>query len=42
MIDSETTKMAVGDLDKYYVALDKALLNYHAMKVCEGHVRDEL
>jgi hypothetical protein len=35
LIEHETTKMAVSDLDKYYLALDKALLNFHSIKVQE-------
>ena len=33
MIDYETTQIVVNDLDKYYDALDKALLRYHGMKI---------
>ena len=33
MIDYETTQIVVHDLDKYYDALDKALLRYHGMKI---------
>jgi len=33
MIEYETTNIVVGDLDKYYDALDKALLRYHGMKI---------
>ncbi len=31
----ETTNIAVSDLEKYYSALDKALLRYHGIKVQE-------
>ena len=33
MIEYETTSIVVTDLDKYYDALDKALLSYHGMKI---------
>ena len=33
MIEHETTTIVVSDLDKYYDALDKALLRYHGMKI---------
>jgi len=33
MIEHETTNIVVTDLDKYYDALDKALLRYHGMKI---------
>lgn len=33
MIEHETTTIVVADLDKYYDALDKALLRYHGMKI---------
>jgi DNA repair protein RAD50 len=33
MIEHETCKMAVTDLDLYYSALDKALLKYHGLKI---------
>ena len=33
MIEHETTNIVVTDLDKYYDALDKALLSYHGMKI---------
>lgn len=33
MIEHETTQIVVHDLDKYYDALDKALLRYHGMKI---------
>ena len=36
MIDYETTQIVVNDLDKYYDALDKALLRYHGMKINVG------
>ena len=29
----ETTRIAVLDLDKYFQALDKALLRYHSLKI---------
>jgi DNA repair protein RAD50 len=34
MIQHETTAMAVKDLEQYHMALDKALMKYHGMKVC--------
>eukprot|EP00581_Thalassiosira_minuscula_P014753 CAMPEP_0183721268 /NCGR_PEP_ID=MMETSP0737-20130205/13594_1 /TAXON_ID=385413 /ORGANISM="Thalassiosira miniscula, Strain CCMP1093" /LENGTH=1404 /DNA_ID=CAMNT_0025951247 /DNA_START=143 /DNA_END=4357 /DNA_ORIENTATION=+ len=33
MIQHETTTIVVSDFDKYYDALDKALLRYHGMKI---------
>ncbi len=33
MIEHETTNIVVSDLDIYYNSLDKALLNYHGMKI---------
>ncbi|KAL7541621.1 hypothetical protein ACHAXR_011068 [Thalassiosira sp. AJA248-18] len=33
MIEHKTTNIVVTDLDKYYDALDKALLRYHGMKI---------
>jgi len=33
MIEHETTGIVVADLDKYYDALDKALLRYHGIKI---------
>lgn len=33
MISFETTKIAVTDLDKYFQAVDKALLRYHSLKI---------
>lgn len=33
MIDYETTNLVVQDLDKYYAALDKALLRFHSIKI---------
>ena len=33
MISFETTKIAVSDLDKYFQAVDKALLRYHSLKI---------
>jgi len=35
MIECEISSLAVSDLDKYYNALDKALLRYHGMKIAE-------
>ena len=35
MIDYETTNLVVQDLDKYYDALDKALLRFHGIKIGE-------
>ncbi|KAL7546129.1 hypothetical protein ACHAWF_016245, partial [Thalassiosira exigua] len=35
MIEFETTSIVVSDLDKYYDALDKALLRYHGMKIAD-------
>jgi DNA repair protein RAD50 len=35
MIEHETTTIVVTDLDKYYDALDKALLRYHGMKISD-------
>lgn len=35
LIEFETTKLAVTDLDKYYRALDAALVEYHARKIRE-------
>jgi DNA repair protein RAD50 len=35
MIESEVCSLAVSDLEKYYNALDKALLRYHGMKIAE-------
>jgi DNA repair protein RAD50 len=35
LVEYETTGMAVSDLDKYYQALDKALMKYHTMKIME-------
>lgn len=35
MIEHETTNIVVTDLDKYYDALDKALLSYHGMKISD-------
>ncbi|KAG5180571.1 P-loop containing nucleoside triphosphate hydrolase protein [Tribonema minus] len=35
LIDVETTAMAVADLEKYWTALDKALMRYHHMKIAE-------
>ena len=34
-IEYETTLMAVTDLDSYYTALDRALLNFHMLKIRE-------
>jgi len=33
LIEFETTQMAVQDLEKYWTALDKALMRYHRMKI---------
>ena len=35
MIECEISSLAVSDLEKYYNALDKALLRYHGMKIAE-------
>jgi DNA repair protein RAD50 len=35
VIKHETTQIAVSDLDKYYTALDNALLRYHGIKITE-------
>eukprot|EP01069_Polyplicarium_translucidae_P003772 Polyplicarium_translucidae@DN2405_c0_g1_i1.p2 len=35
LVQSETIGMAVKDLQKYHAALDKALMNYHTMKMTE-------
>lgn len=35
MIEHETTTIVVTDLDKYYDALDKALLRFHALKISD-------
>jgi DNA repair protein RAD50 len=35
MIETETTSMAVQDLDLYHSAFDKALLKYHGLKIQE-------
>ena len=35
MIEHETTTIVVTDLDKYYDALDKALLRFHALKIAD-------
>ncbi|KAL4114736.1 hypothetical protein PRIC2_014192 [Phytophthora ramorum] len=35
LIQSETTQLAVGDLDRYFKALDESLLQYHSKKVEE-------
>ncbi len=35
MIETETSNLAVSDLDLYYGALDKALLRYHGIKIQE-------
>jgi DNA repair protein RAD50 len=35
MIKHDTTNIAVSDLEKYYSALDKALLRYHGIKIAE-------
>jgi len=35
MIMHSTTQAAVGDLEKYHAALDKALLRYHGLKIGE-------
>ncbi|GBG25414.1 DNA repair protein RAD50 [Hondaea fermentalgiana] len=34
-IEARTTKMAADDLDKYYKALDTALMRFHSMKIEE-------
>ncbi|CAM9113656.1 unnamed protein product [Pylaiella littoralis] len=35
MIEHRTTEMTVTDLDKYWTALDKALLRFHTMKIAD-------
>lgn len=35
MIDLRTTELANGDLQKYYKAMDRAIMNYHAQKMAE-------
>jgi DNA repair protein RAD50 len=35
LIKSETTQMAVRDIDKYHSALDKALQHFHSLKIAE-------
>lgn len=35
MIEVRTTELASGDLEKYYKALDKAIMNYHNLKMEE-------
>ncbi|KAL4230576.1 DNA repair protein rad50 [Mactra antiquata] len=35
MIDLRTTELANNDLEKYYHALDKAIMNYHNLKMTE-------
>jgi len=35
MIEHETTKLAVSDLDKYHSALDKALMKFHSIKIAD-------
>ena len=39
MIETETLKMVVDDLGKYYKALDTALMRYHSMKIKEINSR---
>lgn len=31
----QTTELANGDLQKYYKAMDRAIMNYHAQKMAE-------
>lgn len=35
LIEYETTKLTVSDLDKYHTALDKSLMDYHGHKVAD-------
>lgn len=35
MIEHQTTLLAVSDLDKYYTALDKALMKFHSLKIAD-------
>ncbi|KAK7482604.1 hypothetical protein BaRGS_00026205, partial [Batillaria attramentaria] len=35
MIDLRTTELANGDLEKYYKAMDRAIMSYHAQKMAE-------
>jgi DNA repair protein RAD50 len=35
MIEHQTTLLAVSDLDKYYTALDKALMKFHSIKIAD-------
>ncbi|XP_023226212.1 DNA repair protein RAD50-like [Centruroides sculpturatus] len=35
VIDLKTTELTCNDLNKYYIALDRAILRYHAMKMSE-------
>lgn len=35
MIQMRTTELANQDLDKYYKALDKAIMKYHGLKLEE-------
>ena len=35
MIEAKTTEMANQDLDKYYKALDGAIMKFHSMKMAE-------
>ncbi|XP_048587511.1 DNA repair protein RAD50 isoform X2 [Nematostella vectensis] len=35
VIDMKTTKMASGDLEKYYKALNRAIMKYHSIKMAE-------
>ncbi|XP_033111365.1 DNA repair protein RAD50-like [Anneissia japonica] len=35
LIKLKTTELASSDLDKYYVALNRAIMNYHSMKMNE-------
>ena len=31
----QTTELAIADMGKYYMAMDKAIMNYHAQKMKE-------
>ena len=35
MIEAKTTEIANQDLDKYYKALDRAIMKFHSMKMAE-------
>lgn len=52
LIDVQTSKMAIHDLDVYYKALDKALMHFHSIRMqaindilreyCKCHVLEQL